>query len=83
MLGISKDERIGIRILTSLALVPKGPLIGAKTCLSKPFRGVMSKKLPTKSTLSFIPILPVFPKLYSQMVYVGLSGTIILVHFFT
>jgi len=84
MLLVFTFFRMGIRIWISLALVPNGPLIGAKMCSSLPFVGVMSTKLPENLTLSRMCMSSRSPKLCSQIVYgLGLSGTIILVDFLT
>ncbi len=80
MLFNFKEESTGITIFASLALVPSGPLMGAYRYSSDPFSVFMLRKLPTSSTFSLIPIRSRFPRLYSHIVRLGLSGTIILLH---
>lgn len=58
--------------------------MGAKTCSASPWVYVVSRKLPTNSVFSFMPMLSKLPRLHSVMVYGGgLSGIIILRHVFT
>ncbi len=84
MLFVSSSLSTGIIICVSFALVPNGPLIGAKMCFPEPFMGVVPRKLPTNSTFSLRCILSKSPRLYSQTVYGGgLSGIIIFEHCFT
>ena len=84
MLFVSSSSSTGSMVWVSLARVPYGPLMGAKTCSAEPCVYVVSRKLPANSVFSFMPMLFRSPRLHSVMVYGGgLSGIIILRHVFT
>ena len=50
-------SRTGRRVFISFALVPGGPLMGAKMCSWEPLTGVVSTKPPENSTFPFNPYL--------------------------